>query len=228
MSDYLATCNSGKLRTDPKAFTALWCKRCQRKDCDLAEWAKLDPMARRQATWREHYFGMPQADTAIPKFAQIAGRDFKDLLHKAVKLEISAQRGDWSVPELEINDGKVVQAPEDTTRQVDEAVRQLTRPQDEPDESDDLPLEEPAPPPEEPAPDPDPDPPVRRPKPVFPVKGGNTPDVGEQMVGGASKPPPPKKAKDPWAPPPKPKHLIVKAGATITFGAGGLGKVSDE
>lgn len=239
MSDYLATCNSGELRTDPKTFQATWCARCRRPDCDLAVWAKTDPMAHRQATWREHFFGMPLADTQIPKYAQIAGLNFQDLLHKSVKLEVSQQRGDWSVPEIEITDGRVVQAPDDTARQVEDAVKQLAKasgrvteapaPEEEPEVPEERAV---APTPKEPVA------PISRATPLptealgAAKRSGNTPDPGEVMVGGASLPPSkadqPKPPADPWAAPPKPKVTVVKTGATITFGSDGKGKVVDD
>ena len=203
-------------------------------------------MAHRQATWREHYFGMPQADTSIPKFAVIAQQEFKNLLGKALKLEISSQRGDWEIPEIAITDGRPVPAGQAAAEQVEEAVRQLQQagipdPQEElpaPEEEDhatagDLPDDE-----HEPPLPPEPETPVETgplpegsaPK-VFPVGRGNTPDQGEILLGGGPTPsnrPAPAPERDPWAPPPKPTHKIVKTGATIQFGSGGKGKVLDE
>jgi hypothetical protein len=254
MADLLAQCNSGKLRTNPKEFQEVWCVRCSQPGCDLAKFAQTDPMARRQATWREEFFGKPQADTRIPKFAQIAGLDFKDMLEKAVKLEVSTRRGDWSVPEINISDGRIIQAPEATARQVEEAVRQLhqaTQPfptQEEPlaseefvaGEPDDPPVEEIEPPPlepEQPREVVESTPPVEE-LPAAPPsqklivpRAGNTPDRGEVMLGGAPAPsarPRPQPEADPWAPPPKSTTKVVKKGATIVFGAGGQVKVIDD
>lgn len=70
-----------------------------------------------------------QADPRIPKYAMIARLDFPDLLRKAMKLEISERRGDWSVPEIPIADGRIITAEPDTTDQVDEAIRRLSETQ---------------------------------------------------------------------------------------------------
>jgi len=236
MSDFLATCNSGKIRVSPNEFRQVWCARCSQPKCSLAEFAATDPMAHRQATWRQEFFGKPQANLSIPKYAQIAGLDFKDLLNKAVRLEISQKRGDWSVPEIDITDGRVVQAPDETVKQIDEAVRQLNqnRPEDvsalEDDDAGnpgDLSVDEPEPPVEEPQPQQEvaaPAAPVGKvpaspPKPMTAPSTGNTPDRGEIMLGGAPRPvdrlkPP----ENPWAPKPKPKYTIVEPGATIVLG----------
>jgi hypothetical protein len=196
-------------------------------------------MAARQATWREHYFAMDQADLSLPKFAQIAGLNFKDMLQKAVKLEISTRRGDWSVPEIDITDGRIVQAPSTTTDQVEDAVRQLrgapeeddpVREADyagkmgdpewdetEPPEQEPEQLQEDDPPPEVRS-DPPAAPPVRS---VVPPRAANTPDQGEIMIGGGPTPnlrERPATEVDPWAPPPKSKIRKVEVGATITFG----------
>ncbi len=223
MSDFLADCNSGELRIDPKTFTETWCVRCSRADCGLAGFAKNDLMAIRNATWRERYFGDNQADLSIPKFAEIAGINFPNMIKKAVQRAVSEGRGDWSVPEIEITDGRIVQASLGTTKQVDEAVRQLRRPEefieaDEP-EYDEPEYDEPEydePEYDEPEPPPDSEP--RRGPPVQARPAhGNTPDQGAVMIGGS--PAPVKKtAADPWAPPAAPTHTVVEVGATIKFG----------
>lgn len=230
MGDLLHECNTGELKIDPKTFKETWCARCHRPECDLAVFAKMDPMAHRNATWRERFFGTPQADLTIPRFAQIAQRDFPSLLQKAMRLEISSRRGahDWTVPEIPVLDGQVVVAPSSTTSHVDEAVKKLVHrapepePQEEPDESE---VEEPSPPPPPPPPIP------RAPPPPRPVQR-NTPDPGEVMLGGGGSPAPAPSSKpkptNSWAPPPKPTVTIVKTGAKIQFGADGKGKVVDE
>ena len=231
MGDLLRECNSGDLKTDPKTFRDTWCARCSRQECDLARYAKNDPMAHRNATWRERFFGAPEADLTIPKFARIAKLDFPNLLQKAMKLEVSERRGDWSVPEIPVLDGRVVSAPDTTTRHVDEAVRRLGS------ASGCNPLVEDEPEVEDPVEDDEPedDPLVENPAPRLPIKveprptGRNTPDPGEVLLGG---PAPVQRGRpvtetDPWTPPPKPVVTVVKAGAKIQFGTGGKGKVVD-
>ena len=132
MGEFLRECNSGEMKTDPKAFQQVWCVRCSRKDCVLAGFAKNDPLAIRNATWRERLFNADQADLRIPKFARISTLDFPNLLQKAMKLEISERRGDWSVPDVShiipdvpILDGVSRKADPATSSHVDEAVRRL-------------------------------------------------------------------------------------------------------
>jgi len=237
MADFLRDCNSGQLKIDAKTFQETWCTRCHRPECDLAEYAKQDPMAVRNATWRERFFGMPQADITLPKYAQIAQAPFQDLLAKAMRLEISERRGDWSVPEIPILDGRIEVSPADT---VDTAVQRLTHkvflddPTPEPEEpegDDDDPLEdddeEEEDLPEEPAPPPSVVP--RAPPPPMP-KTRNTPDPGEIIIRGGAQPTQrtsPAVERDPWAPPTKPTVTVVKTGAKIQFGADGKGKVVD-
>ena len=219
MSNYLSECNNGELRIDPKTFQQTWCARCSQKSCDLAVYVKTDPMAYRQATWRERFFGDNQADLNIPRFARVASIDFPDLLVKALKLEISERRGDWSVPEVPISDGHAVQASSETNQQVEEAVRQLRY-------SDDEGFEDPEIEPES-QPELEPGPPLviqerLQPRPqVARPTSGNLPDPGEVMIGGDPVPvkrDSPRQEVDPWAPPPKSKCRVVEVGATITLG----------
>lgn len=247
MADFLRECNTGDLKIDPKTFQETWCARCRRPECDLAVYAKIDPMAQRNATWRQRFFGAPQADLTIPKFAQIAQLDFPNLLQKAMKLEISERRGDWSVPEIPVLDGRIVPAPLDTTSHVDAAVRKLSRrgdpfALDKPEEPESDELESGEPEFEEPEP-PEPEPEIVPPKvlPPRPPAGvvqqparRNTPDPGEVMIGGGPAPTPtpthrgaPSAESDPWAPPAKPAVTVVKSGAKIQFGVDGKGKVVD-
>jgi len=237
MPDTLRDCNTGELKIDNKTFVDTWCAKCHTPSCDLAALAKIDPMAQRNATWREKFFGAKEADLTVPRFAQIAQTDFPNMLQKAMKLEISARRGDWSVPEIPVLDGRVQPATQDTTAQVEAAARQLSgkgNPPpslrlDEPDEAppinDDEGLEDD----EEPLPPPHPVP--RKAQPPQPA-GRNTIDPGEVMIGGGHAPTvpsrtPPGPKLDPWAPPPKPSVVIVQPGARVQFGADGKGKVTN-
>lgn len=241
MSDFLRDCNSGALKTDPKTFRDTWCVRCSRPECDLAGFAKSDPMAIRNATWRERFFGTAKADLSIPKFARIASTDFPNLLQKAMKLEISERRGDWSVPEIPVLDGRVTPVPRDTTAHVDDAVQKLAgttgrvwTPPEYPDETmaedESETVEEVEAVEESPPPSHQPAPRVVQPQPAT----RNTPDPGEVVVGGgqvapaAQQRPRPPAENDPWAPPPKPKVTVVKSGAKIQFGSGGKATVVDD
>lgn len=155
MADYLRECNSGDIKTDAKTFMQTWCVRCSRKECSLAGFAKNDLLAIRNATWRERFFGEGrEADTTIPKFAQIAGLDFPNMIQKAMKLEISERRGDWSVPdvptfidpqpkeveaEVPIEDGVLRQAEEERVASFDEAFRKLSERKSESEEQEPAP-----------------------------------------------------------------------------------------
>lgn len=242
MPDFLRDCNSGELKIDNKTFTDTWCAKCRRPDCDLAVLAKIDPMAQRNATWREKFFGAVEADLSIPKFAQIARTDFPNMLQKAMKLEISARRGDWSVPEIPVLDGRVQAATRDTTAQVEAAARQLSgkgsvlalddvQDPEEPDGA--LPIydnpEDVEP--EDVEPEAPPAPAPRKAQPPQP-SGRNTLDPGEVMIGGGPAPATTPRGRpvpelDPWAAPPKPSVVIVSPGARVQFGTDNKGKVTN-
>jgi hypothetical protein len=167
-----------------------------------------------------------------------------------MKLEISERRGDWSVPEIPVLDGRSVLASHDLTQHVDAAVQRLSRQEnpfedEEPDLIDSDPdLIEPEEDEagyddfEEPEdvdgvpdiPEPDIQIPLRaKPQTMMPAQR-NIPDQGDVMIGGGSsehrpKPPP---ERDPWAPPPRPSVSVVKSGAKIQFGTDGKAKVIHE
>jgi hypothetical protein len=249
MADFLLQCNSGDLKTDPKTFQETWCVRCSQVNCSLAGYAKEDLMAVRNATWRQKFFGAPQADLRIPEFAQIAKLDFPNLVEKAVKLEISERRGDWSVPDVNIPvlDGVIRPASPDTNEQVDEAVRKLMGQREAPpvlDEEETFPVEEqkmePDPastyveqvtsPPSAPT-DTVPPRPQKSEQPFMPAST-NVPSQEGIMLGGAPRPktasPAPPEETDPWAAPAKPKVRVIKPGTRIQFGSDGSGKVVDD
>lgn len=244
MGDFLRECNSGELKTDAKTFQDTWCARCSRKECDLAVFAKLDPMAHRQATWRERFFNPNRADVRLPKYATIAQQDFPNLLQKAMKIEISERRGDWSVPDVPVLDGVTQTAEPDHTDTVEAAVRALAGTHGKPPrevfeetveeedseeviESFEADSEE-----VEPDPEPAPAPPPRSPKKnLFRPPARNVPNQGGVMIGGAPRPetrPKPAPETDPWAAPAKPAVRVVKPGTRIQFGSGGKGEVVDD
>jgi hypothetical protein len=201
MRTLISECNSGDLKTDTKTFEQTWCHRCSMPDCTLARFAREDLMAQRNKTWRQRYFGdHGPVDLSIPKFAQIHALDFPNLLEKAIKLEISERRGDWSVPST---DTPLVMP-----------VKPATTPPPAPEEEDE---EEPVP--HEPAP------PTAPPFASTPVmatpRRGNVPDQ-EIMIGGPVGAPPPTTsntpAADPWAPPPRPSRVVIAPGTRIQIG----------
>jgi len=268
MGDFLRECNAGKMKMDSKSFQQIWCVRCSRKDCVLAGFAREDPLAIRNATWRERFFNPEQADLRIPKFARISTMDFPNLLQKAMKLEISERRGDWSVPDVShiipdvpILDGVSRTVDEATNNHVDEAVRALAEATGKPPpgmfvDEEEFPVEmddiqvgcptldydgteppypeetyEDEPPQGVQAPLPTPAPTFQKSQKPFQPSMRNVPDQGGIMLGGAPAPQSqgvPASEEDPWAPPTRPRDVVVKSGARIQFGTGGQGKVVDD
>lgn len=198
MRTMLSECNSGDLKTDPKTFEQTWCNRCSMPDCTLARFAREDLLAERNRTWRQRYFGQASADLKIPKFAQIHALDFPDLLEKAIKIEISERRGDWSVP--------TTLTPLVSPSPIKADVEPEEPAQEEEEED---PVEEPI----GPAPAPFAAVPV-----MATPRKGNVPDQ-EILVGGGPLPTPtPTPATDPWAAPSRPARVVVAPGARIQLG----------
>jgi len=184
-----------------------------------------------------------------PKYAILQEADFPNLLREAMRLEISARRGDWEIPEVPITDGQDETAKGTTSDAVDDAVRALAKARGggEPDLPDrhiaeaqefrseteemisDLPLVEEA---------------ESKPQDVVPPEQEDAPHIGYPhqintpfpsdgvMLDGSEKPKtkaePKKEEADLWTVPEKPKN-IVGAGARIRLGLGGtIKKTKDE
>ena len=224
MADFLSECNDQ--RVPPRDFMDVFCKRCRNQECSSAGWAD-DLFSYRVSTQVERVLHAPQADSRLPKYAQIVAADFKDMFREAMRLEIADQRGDWEIPaEIPILDGRDELAPSQTTQTVDDAVRSLAaaRGQKEPEFPDpnkevmievEDPTPEPIPEPEEPAPKPA----TSRPQVAIGTTPlGNVPRTEEGiMVGGGPLPTAmaPADPIDPWEPPLKDE--IVPVGATVTL-----------
>ena len=243
MSNLLKECNSGDMETDERTFQQTWCVRCSLRSCSLAGFAKDDMLAVRNATWRDRFFNAEQADLHIPKFALISKTDFPNLLQKAMKLEISERRGDWSVPDVShvIPDSPATATPKavDTDKPppgiFDDEEESPVENEDVVYEGEALDYERPRTPLVEETPK---EAPMQAPAPTHPKsqkafqpRMRNVPDQGGVMLGGAPAPKEqatPASEVDPWAPPTRPQEVIVKSGAHIQFGSGGQGKVVDD
>lgn len=224
MNDFLEAClddisGPGGDR-DYRAFQETFCARCRNPQCVHAKWAK-DRFSARVSTQVDRFFNPNRAEQGDPRYAQIT--DFQNLLREALRLEVSARKGDWSVPEIPITDGLSEVAHENTTNAVDTAVRNLARAKggeepDLPDPAEAFVEEAEALLEESPKPPPNPTPPMSPLRPASaPPKPGNTAPREGIMIGGGPAPKPPAPPPgDPWAP--KPVVQYVKPGAVIQMG----------
>lgn len=246
MADFLRECLAdpalrAMAQTDNEAtFREMVCLRCRQPGCDLAGWAG-DRFARRVSEQPDRMFQAEQRDPSLPRYAHLV--DFKDMLHRAMQLEVADRRGDWEVPEIPIVDGRVDKASPATSTAVDNAVRAMAHAQGR--EAPDLPdphaaadeafvtetadlmgqvvePEEPTPPPEDP---PDSKPMRQAPQVSRPQMPNTQIPAGGLMVDGATTEP--QRAADPWAPP-KPKPDVVPVGAKIRMALSGPPEVPDE
>jgi hypothetical protein len=221
--DLLNGCNERGVPLDE--FTAMFCNRCKQPKCSRSAFGT--PLMEQRVREQERRLLHPErADHTLAKYVQIVNAGFKDMLHRAVQLEISDQRGDWEIPEIPILDGQVEVSPSDA---VDAAVRAMSRHtggggQDpEPDEEPSVAAE---PEPEPKTVEPDPPPPPKPETPVVRPTAMNTATpqgviLGDEPVtelAEAKKKEPP---ADPWA---IPEGVVpakkAKVGATIKMGGG--------
>lgn len=211
MKDLLEGCISSVdvERKDYQAFMETFCVRCRNIECKHALGHKDKFSVRVSHQW-DRMFQVERADPTSSRYEHL--QDFPSLLRQAMQQEIVDKRGDWTVPEIPILDGRVQSSSPQTTQAIDEATqslagdrgRKITLPEPEPDK-------------------PEPDPPkspthYMGSTPAAVPKPGNTPKPKSGiMVGGA---PVPEKTRDPdpWAPP-KSVGRVVKPGATIQFGS---------
>tara|TARA_Y100000310_G_scaffold261537_1_gene270929 strand:- start:2071 stop:2820 length:750 start_codon:yes stop_codon:yes gene_type:complete len=249
MRDFLQDCmedfrRKAKLDTpvSPGDFRELFCSKCNNKECVNRQTG--DPLSLRVATQFERLTKAQQADPLLPQYAQIVAKEWEDMTREALRLEIADRRGDWEVPDIDVNDGVPLAAGRGRTNVVDEAVRDLAEaqgkatphlPEIPPDrdefanEAADLPGELEGHPeePEEPK-----EPEKAAPAPQHPKKNptfrpggrGNSEDQSGMIGGGPI--PPSEKPADPWAVVPDKGGKKVEAGATIKFGTGG--EIADE
>jgi len=118
-------------RLPPAAFKQVFCARCRNPTCSLAGWA-TDQFGARNALQEERLYNPSVGHPDNPRYGHLKEQDFPSLFHKAVRLEVADQRGDWSLPE-----SNVVLAPIDpetasmeSQDSVEEAVRSLKQEND--------------------------------------------------------------------------------------------------
>jgi hypothetical protein len=97
MNDLLSECMSDLKTKDVAAFTETFCARCRQQGCGRAKWSG-DKFGSRVANQVDRLFHSEQADPTSSRYEHL--QDFKNLFTEAMRLEISDQRGDWSVPDV--------------------------------------------------------------------------------------------------------------------------------
>ena len=127
----LTYCNDQGM--NPQDFMRMFCRRCRNYECVNAAFAG-GLFDARVATQAERLLENPTfADPDDPKYADVRVIFFKDMIQEAMRLEVSDQRGDWTVPDMpdipsfDVADGQDIVAPDSTTSSVDKAVKALAR-----------------------------------------------------------------------------------------------------
>ena len=75
-------------------FQGLFCHACRNPTC--VHHQAGDPFKTRVQSQHERLTRPIQADPNLPKYADIARKDFANLLQEAMRLEVSSRRGDWN------------------------------------------------------------------------------------------------------------------------------------
>jgi len=120
--NFLNECNSKHI--SPQEFMSIFCNRCRNSACVHSRWSE-DSFSRRMSTQVERLLTNPNiAGMEHPKYAMLQEADFPNLLREALRLEISAKKGDWEIP---ITDGESEIAKGTTSDSVDDAVRALAK-----------------------------------------------------------------------------------------------------
>jgi outer membrane biosynthesis protein TonB len=216
----LPECNGQKLMPE-EDFRQLFCARCRNQECVFSEGGE-NRWVNRMSTQEERFLKNPLfADPDDPRFADIRALHFEEALQQAYQMELSAQRGDWTIPE-------VVGPREEATKKVDAAVQRLAESQGK------QPPEFPDPKPEEPPPDPQPVEPKPEPRPQPKPESRPTPQQRRPlntemppqglMVDGTDPIPPSpvqKVATESWEIPAEQK---VAVGGKVVLGPSGGGK----
>ncbi len=223
-------CRDPRLGVSDQEFESLFCHRCRNQECTRANWGR-DEFMRRVETQADRLLNPQQGDPE--RYKNLV--DFASMFQEAMRLEVSAARGDWTVPEFPVTDGKSVKAASSIDEAVNLASRALRNPRatdqvelpkedqrlesDElDDQADDLVDELDDDPPvqaieHEPYEPPRVAPPLPRTAPA----ASNVPMQDGMMVGGAEPPPKAEEKVDPWS---VPSTRKVKAGAVIRMGGG--------
>ena len=107
---------------DPKALQETCCAYCRNPECVNARWA-MDKFSARVQAQPDRMLKPRQADPKSSRYSHL--HNFVDMLQEAIKLESADRRGDWTVPEVPVLDGKAQVSQHNTTDVVDGAVRAL-------------------------------------------------------------------------------------------------------
>lgn len=218
-------CRDPRLGVSDQEFESLFCHRCRNQECTRANWGR-DKFMQRVETQADRLLHPQQGDPE--QYKNLV--DFASMFQEAMRLEVSAARGDWSVPEFPVTDGKAVKAASSIDAAVEQAARALRNPRagdqaevpkedqgvevvdelnlvdDQADESPPVQAieQEPYEPPR-----------VAPPPPRTAPAASNVPRQDGMMVGGAEPPPKAEEKADPWS---VPTTRTVKAGAVIRMG----------
>lgn len=133
--DLLADCvrsveEKTRSKVNPNEVTSLCCPYCRHPKCHRAGWADSQWQAR-IATQEERLLVNPKfSDLSLPSHMELHQISWPSLRKEAMKLEISAQRGDWepvSDDDVGSTDGIVELASEESQNAVDRALAALAR-----------------------------------------------------------------------------------------------------
>jgi hypothetical protein len=214
VSHFLSMCmeDFASLKLSQGAFQEQVCARCRNGKCSLSPWSD-DIFARRVREQPNRFFNPERADPGSSRYEHL--RDFESLLHRAMQLEIADRKGDWSIPEISVLDGRIGSETR-TDTMLEEAVR-ATLPAAPTEPSTEQPSTEE----EEPLGTPDitgtPSLNTHSKAMPTPPLGNTTVPAQGLMVGGEE---PTQPVSDPWAP--KPLTKVRAPGARIRFGLTGV------
>lgn len=101
MRDLWGECYSGEHQSNisPDQFKQTFCRVCRNESCQNSL-AGTSRWSQRMLSQRDVLLDNPRfADPNDPRFEHLRNLDFEDMLRQAMTLEISAQRGDWEIPQ---------------------------------------------------------------------------------------------------------------------------------
>jgi hypothetical protein len=100
LPDLWNTCYEGEHRSkkSPEAFKKQFCDVCMNSGCRNSKGSTMS-WSERMRTQAELLLHNPRfSDPNDPNFAAIRGMNFEDKLREALAIEVSIQKGDWSIP----------------------------------------------------------------------------------------------------------------------------------
>ena len=115
-------CRDPRLEISISEFEALFCNRCRNQECVRANWGR-DLFQKRVLTQEERLLNPTQGNPAQYKHLV----DFASRFQEAMRLEVSDRKGDWSIPEIPILDGRTTRSESSIGDAVDHAVRALEK-----------------------------------------------------------------------------------------------------